>query len=191
MINALRPVAASVEDSDAAVAISDLTIDGTNGVRILDGVSLSVAPGETLGVLGESGSGKSMTALAILGLLPAGVTVVSGSERSSVVGTVVGRRNRPHLLEAWGQRFNLQLEDHIAVFRYNDVPGMIGKVGTIFGEHGVNINGSAVGRVPDEVDGADSGLAVMVVTTDEAVPRAVVDEIVGIDGIDDGRAVDL
>ena len=119
------------------------------------------------------------------------VTVVSGSERSSVVGTVVGRRNRPHLLEAWGQRFNLQLEDHIAVFRYNDVPGMIGKVGTIFGEHGVNINGSAVGRVPDEVDGADSGLAVMVVTTDEAVPRAVVDEIVGIDGIDDGRAVDL
>lgn len=87
MTNALRPVAASVEDSDAAVAISDLTIDGTNGVRILDGVSLSVAPGETLGVLGESGSGKSMTALAILGLLPAGVTVVSGSVR--VAGTEV------------------------------------------------------------------------------------------------------
>jgi len=116
------------------------------------------------------------------------VTVVSGEDRSSVVGTVVGHRNRPHLLEAWGQRFNLQLEDHIAIFRYRDVPGMIGKVGTIFGEHGVNINGSAVGRVPDD---KDRGLAAMVVTTDEAVPRAVIDEIVALDAIADGRAVDL
>ena len=42
-------------------------------------------------------------------------------------------RNRPHLLEAWGQRFNLQLTDHVALFRYRDVPGMIGRVGTAFG----------------------------------------------------------
>ena len=35
----------------------------------------------------------------------------------------LGRRNRPHLLEAWGQRFNLQLEDHLALFRYRDLPG--------------------------------------------------------------------
>ena len=34
-----------------------------------------------------------------------------GRRRERVVGTVLGRRNRPHLLEAWGQRFNLQLED--------------------------------------------------------------------------------
>ena len=34
-----------------------------------------------------------------------------------------GHRNRPHLLEAWGQRFNLQLEPHLAIFRYSDVPG--------------------------------------------------------------------
>lgn len=87
MSEQLREVAASVEDSDAAVAIRDLTIDGTNGVRILDRVSLSVAPGETLGVLGESGSGKSMSALAILGLLPPGVSIVSGSVR--VAGTEV------------------------------------------------------------------------------------------------------
>jgi len=38
----------------------------------VDGVSLSVAPGEVLGVAGESGSGKTMTALALLGLLPHG-----------------------------------------------------------------------------------------------------------------------
>ena len=61
------------------------------------------------------------------------VTVVGGDQRERVVGTTLGRRHRPHLLEAWGQRFNLQLEDHLALFRYRDVPGMIGRVGTVFG----------------------------------------------------------
>ena len=39
-------------------------------VRVLDGVSLSVDAGQTLGIVGESGCGKSMTALAIMGLVP-------------------------------------------------------------------------------------------------------------------------
>ena len=64
------------------------------------------------------------------------MTIVSGETRMRVVGTTLGRRNRPHLLEVWGQRFNLQLEEHIALFRYRDVPGMIGRVGSAFGEHG-------------------------------------------------------
>ena len=43
-----------------------------------------------------------------------------GGERVRVVGTTLGRRNRPHLLEAWGQRFNLQMDDdHLALFRYS------------------------------------------------------------------------
>ena len=67
-----------------------------------------------------------------------------------VAGTLIGRQHRPHLLEAWGQRFDVQLEDHITLFRYRDVPGMIGRVGTCFGEHGVNIVSAAVGRQPDE-----------------------------------------
>ena len=46
-------------------------------------------------------------------------------------GRCIGRRNRPHLLEAWGHRFDLQLEDHLTLFRYRDVPGMIGRVGTM------------------------------------------------------------
>ena len=113
-----------------------------------------------------------------------------------VVGTTLGRRHRPHLLEAWGQRFNIQLERHLALFRYSDVPGMIGRVGTIFGQHGINISGSAVGRQPDgegngNGEGHNGGLAAMVVTTDEAVPREVVDEIVALEGFRDGRAVSL
>ena len=73
------------------------------------------------------------------------VTVESGEDSVLVAGTLLGRRNRAHLLEAWGQRFNIQLEDHITLFRYRDMPGMIGRVGTLFGEHGINIVSAAVG----------------------------------------------
>ncbi|GGS46590.1 ABC transporter ATP-binding protein [Streptomyces griseoviridis] len=49
---------------------------------VLDGVSLSVAPGETLGLIGETGSGKSTLARAVLGLVPvsAGTVVVDGED---------------------------------------------------------------------------------------------------------------
>ncbi|HEY3187963.1 MAG TPA: ACT domain-containing protein, partial [Solirubrobacteraceae bacterium] len=105
-----------------------------------------------------------------------------------VVGTVLGSRHRPHLLEAWGQRFNLQLEDHVALFRYRDVPGMIGRVGTVFGDHGLNIGAAAVGHLAQD---ADEDCAVMVVTTDQPVPREVVDELVRSEGFVEGKAVSL
>jgi D-3-phosphoglycerate dehydrogenase len=116
------------------------------------------------------------------------VTVVAGDKRVRVVGTTLGSHHRPHLLEAWGQRFNMQIEDYIALFRYSDVPGMIGRVGTCFGENGINISSAAVGHSPE--DGA-VGHAVMVVTTDQPVPQGVVDRIVGLDGFVAGRAVAL
>jgi D-3-phosphoglycerate dehydrogenase / 2-oxoglutarate reductase len=119
------------------------------------------------------------------------VTLVSGDTRVRVVGTTLGRRNRPHLLEAWGQRFNLQLEDHVALFRYADVPGMIGRVGSIFGSHGVNIVSAAVGRRDEDAPADDGATAVMAITTDAPVPQAVIDEIVASDGFIAGRAVTL
>jgi D-3-phosphoglycerate dehydrogenase / 2-oxoglutarate reductase len=117
------------------------------------------------------------------------VTVVAGEERTRVVGTTLGQLHRPHLLEAWGQRFNVQMDDpHLALFRYQDVPGMVGRVGTAFGAHGVNISSAAVGRQPP---GEGSDLAVMAVTTDGPVPAPVIDEIVASDGFIAGRAVAL
>jgi len=117
------------------------------------------------------------------------VTITSGEEQVSVVGTVIGNRNRPHLLEAWGQRFQVQLEDHITLFRYRDVPGMLGRVGTAFGEHGVNIVSTIVGRQPDGHQG--DALAAIVITTDTAVPAEVVEEIASSDGFVAGRTVSL
>ncbi len=117
------------------------------------------------------------------------VIVHCGGDTTVVAGTTIGRRNRPHLLQAWGQRFNLQLEPHLTLFRYADVPGVIGLVGTVFGRHDVNIASAAVGHSPDNGNG---GHAVMVLTTDAPVPQELVDEIVGSsDNFVDGRTVAL
>ncbi len=119
------------------------------------------------------------------------VSVARGAHTVRVAGTLIGRRNRPHLLEASGQRFDLQLEDHLAVFRYQDLPGMIGRVGTAFGNHEINIVSAAVGRQPDEDRGEASHSAVMALTTDVAVPRTVVEEIVAGEGFEAGYTVSL
>ena len=59
--------------------MQDLTVE-IDGRRVVDGVSFAVPDGARVGLIGESGSGKSLTALAILGLLPDGATA-AGSVR--------------------------------------------------------------------------------------------------------------
>jgi D-3-phosphoglycerate dehydrogenase / 2-oxoglutarate reductase len=113
------------------------------------------------------------------------VSVRSGGEGVEVAGTGVGPRNEPYLVSAWGESFYLPFAEHLAVFRYADRPGMIGRVGTIFGEEGVNIVSAAVGA---EEDGER---AVMALTTDAAVNRQTIEKILELDGFSVGRAVDL
>jgi D-3-phosphoglycerate dehydrogenase len=110
--------------------------------------------------------------------------VADSGERVEVAGTGFGPRNLPHLVSVYGQTFNIEVAPHFAFFRYRDQPGMIGRVGTIFGEHGVNIASAAVGAE----EGAE---AVMAVTTETAVPDDLIAQIAGLDGFRDGRAVDL
>ena len=119
------------------------------------------------------------------------VTLVKGDDRVRVVGTTLGQLHRPHLLEAWGQRFNLQLEPYVTLLKYQDVPGMIGKLGTCFGRHGLNIELAAVGHRPDDEPEGDGPEAVMAVTTDQPVPSEVIDEIVAEEGFVAGRFVSL
>jgi D-3-phosphoglycerate dehydrogenase len=124
------------------------------------------------------------------------VTVIAGDERVAVAGTGIGPKQDPHLVEVQGRRLTIELEPHVTVFRYEDLPGMIGRVGTIFGAHGINISSAAVGHTPDGSSGEDDGpgaqrLAAMVVTTDAAVPNDVVEEIVASEGFVNGWSVDL
>jgi len=75
----------------------------------LDGVSFSIAPGEVLGVVGESGAGKSITGLAIIGLLEPPGRIASGEVR------LEGRRidNLPHeeLRRLRGRRIGVVFQD--------------------------------------------------------------------------------
>jgi D-3-phosphoglycerate dehydrogenase / 2-oxoglutarate reductase len=113
------------------------------------------------------------------------VRIESGHDVVEVAGTAVGPRNLPHLVKVWGESFYMPLEEHLAIFRYKDQPGMIGRVGTVFGRHGVNIVSAAVGRE------ANPDQAVMALTTDGKVPDGVIEEIASMADFDVGRAVDL
>ncbi len=122
------------------------------------------------------------------------VTIRGGTQQSGagpsgtrVVGTVLGQQHRPHLLEAWGSRFNVQLEQHLAVFRYRDQPGMLGRIGTAFGDAGINIVSAAVGHRGD----AESGEAVVLVTADAPVPAPVLTALMETADFFDARAISL
>ncbi|MGH2871117.1 MAG: NAD(P)-dependent oxidoreductase, partial [Solirubrobacteraceae bacterium] len=119
------------------------------------------------------------------------VEVTAGGRPVRVAGTLIGRRNRPHLIEAWGQRFQLQLEAHVTLFRYRDLPGMLGRVGTAFGAHGVNIISAVVGRLPEGREPGDGRLAAMAITTSASPPPEVVEEIAASDGFVAGQTVAL
>ncbi len=120
------------------------------------------------------------------------VTVAAGGQRVAVAGTGIGPNRVPHLVEVQGRRLTIELARYVTVFRYEDLPGMIGRVGTIFGSHGINISSAAIGHTPDgHTDGDEQRLAAMVVTTDAAVPDEVVQEIVASDGFVNGWSVDL
>src|SRR5690606_25412373 len=113
------------------------------------------------------------------------VSVQSGGETITVGGTTVGPKNTPYLVSIWDQGFYLPFAEHMAVFRYSDRPGMIGRVGTAFGEQGVNIGSAAVGAV------SDSDKAVMVVTSDAEVQSETIEAIKQLDGFSEGYSIEL
>ncbi|KQR75277.1 peptide ABC transporter ATP-binding protein [Arthrobacter sp. Leaf337] len=80
---ATTPSANPVADSDAAPANGQLSVRGLSvgvdgGPRLVTDVSFDVEQGTVLGLVGESGCGKTMTALSLLGLLPSGVAATGG-----------------------------------------------------------------------------------------------------------------
>ena len=75
--------------SGNVLEISGLTIDAGD-TRLLEDVSLTIAPGERVGLIGESGSGKSITSLAIMGLLPRTLRASGSIRLAGVRHDVVG-----------------------------------------------------------------------------------------------------
>ena len=77
------------------------------------------------------------------------------SSQHKVAGTVFGQ-SMPRLVAIDGYRLEAYLDGCLLVYTHKDVPGIIGKVGTLFGEHGVNIGQMAVGR--DQAGGDAIGI---------------------------------
>ena len=96
----------------------------------------------------------------------------------SVGGTTVGTASRPRLVEVFGEDIDIELAQHLGIIRNLDVPGQIGRVGTILGKAHVNIASMAVSRSRSE------GGAVMAVTVDSPVPKEAADELAKVDGFE-------
>ncbi|WP_431279805.1 ATP-binding cassette domain-containing protein [Leifsonia poae] len=77
-MNAAAPIPESTDSRGPLLDVRSLSVSTADGAALVSDVSFSVAPGERLGLIGESGSGKSLTSFAVTGLLPGGL-VASGS----------------------------------------------------------------------------------------------------------------
>jgi D-3-phosphoglycerate dehydrogenase len=101
-----------------------------------------------------------------------------------VSGTTIGSDHRPWLVNVLGFEIELELAPLFVFCRYDDVPGVIGRVGTLFGEAGINIAGMTVSR------SRRGGKALMALTVDSAPSPELVERLRG-EGLDDARVLEL
>jgi D-3-phosphoglycerate dehydrogenase / 2-oxoglutarate reductase len=112
------------------------------------------------------------------------VEIRTGDEQTRVAGTLIGSDNRQWLVNALGFELDLELAPLLVLFRYDDVPGVIGRVGTVFGEAGVNIANMTVSRTR-------RGEKALMVLTVDSMPPADVMERIRAEGFDSARVIEL
>jgi D-3-phosphoglycerate dehydrogenase len=95
----------------------------------------------------------------------------------SLAGTLAGLQARPRIVEVDDHYVDVPPADHMIVVRNDDTPGMIGRLGTILGDAGLNIDDMDVGQSPD------GEAALMVLATDRAVPDDVRATLAAAEGI--------
>lgn len=103
----------------------------------------------------------------------------------SVAGTLSGPKDVEKLVEVDGFDVDLQPSRHLGFFRYHDRPGVVGELGRILGDRGINIGGMQVSR------DAAGGHALIALTVDSAIGADVLDEVVAAIGAHEGRAIVL
>jgi D-3-phosphoglycerate dehydrogenase len=101
------------------------------------------------------------------------ITVKSEDRRGelTVGGTSIGPKHRPRFVKIYRHDIDIEPGKYMAFFRYDDVPGMIGKVGTMMGKNKINIANMNVGRKKI------GGKAVMSITLDKPIPEDILDSI--------------
>jgi D-3-phosphoglycerate dehydrogenase len=112
------------------------------------------------------------------------VSIRANGDDLRVAGTTIGHEHRRWLVSALGFELEMELAPLMAFFRYDDVPGVIGKVGTLFGEAGVNIANMAVSRT------RRGDKALMALSIDSEAPPELV-ETLHAEGFDDAYFISL
>jgi D-3-phosphoglycerate dehydrogenase len=113
------------------------------------------------------------------------VTVRSNGDEVRVAGTTIGNDNRHWLVNALGFELEMELAPLLVFFRYDDVPGVIGRLGSLFGEAGVNIANMAVSRT------RRGGKALMALSVDSPPPESLVAHVLAEGFVDDAHFISL
>lgn len=153
---------------EKANLVNAATIAASRGLRVYESH-------KTKGSTGGAGS--------VLSLM-----VKTQTEEHMVKGAVL-HQNAPRLLHVDGIEVEAPLERNLIYLRNRDVPGVIGKVGTILGDHKINIADFSLGRRVEAVGSAREAIAV--VHVDDVVPEAVLAELRKIPAIEKAKAVRL
>jgi D-3-phosphoglycerate dehydrogenase len=112
------------------------------------------------------------------------VRALSDGNEVAVSGTTIGPEPRLFLGGALGFGIDLEIAPHMVFIRYADQPGVIGRVGSMFGDAGLNIANMAVSRTKE------GGEALMVFSIDSPATTDLVDQLRAM-GFDDVRFVEL
>ncbi len=110
---------------------------------------------------------------------------LADGDQVSVSGTLIGIHQRERLVEVNGFDIDIEPTDHLAFFTYSDRPGMVGTVGQILGEAGVNIAGMQVSR------DTKGGRALVALSVDSPIPTEILAEIESAMDAVSARAVSL
>jgi len=108
----------------------------------------------------------------------------TSEEDLSVAGTVFGGGHL-RLVDVDGVEVDTIPQGNVLVVRNEDTPGIVGRVGTVLGAHGVNIARMGLGRKPG------SGRAIMLIEVDSEVPAAALDELSKMPGLREARFLKL
>lgn len=93
------------------------------------------------------------------------------SKEFSVSGTLMGKNNQQKFVSIDGFELDLVPTEHMAFFKYKDVPGVIGTIGTILGKHKINIANMQVSRTEK------GGVALNGINVDQSISPEVLEEI--------------
>lgn len=123
-----------------------------------------------------------------LGAFSSSITAeVSGGGNKVKAGVTVFGNNMPRLISINDYRLEAYLDGHLLFFTHTDVPGIIGRVGTVFGQHQVNIGQMSVGRANQQ----PGGHAIGVLNLDGVPPRIALDQLMAIQSIEKIQLIEL